>query len=128
MFGNAKRLSEMTRKNDALVAELQQAKAERNHMATELEKALHARNAMESRLNELTAKVREQTDADLLKVSLKIILDTIRQGNALPGDLALQQALRSQQRSLSNTFINNSYSVGLGGLASMLGPRVPGIG
>lgn len=75
-------------------------------------------------LANLTKKLREQNDADLLLVSARIAIATLKGEKPVAADVALQQNLISQQAALSGYYSGQMSGGGLLGqlgLASALG-------
>src|SRR5260221_14586052 len=57
-------------------------------------------NALRTELEITKSKLREQTSADLMLVSARIIMDTLKGNKPNPQDIALQQNLYAQQQAL----------------------------
>lgn len=76
---------------------------------------------------ELKAKLHEQTDADLLLVSARIMIATLKGEKPAASDIAMQQSLIAQQQSQRNAFQGYGQFQGdpfFGvGLSSLMGIR-----
>lgn len=73
---------------------------------------------LRNELDALKAKLREQTDADLLLVSARIAVTILRGQKPAASDMALQQNLLAQQAALASPY---NQSPGYAGLLQGLG-------
>jgi len=71
-----------------------------------------AQNGLQKELTVTRAKLREQTDADLLLVSARIIMDTLKGEKPKQQELTLQGNLLAQQQALGSTNYNSGFPYG----------------
>jgi septal ring factor EnvC (AmiA/AmiB activator) len=87
------RLASVEEERDRLRSQYAQFSAESQSKVAQIAR-------LETELRTTKEKLREQTDADLLLVSARIIAATLRGEKPAPADLVLQQSLAAQQRAL----------------------------
>lgn len=108
------RLEEAERERDSLRERAAQFAAEHQSRLAEIYR-------LKSELLSTREKLREQTDADLLLVSAKIIAATLRGDKPEPADVTYQRQLIAQQQNLQmNQYVTGGLA-GLGGIFSKLG-------
>lgn len=73
-------------------------------------------NGLRAELEAAKVKLREQTSADLMLVSARIIMDTLKGQKPNPQDIALQRNLLAQQQMLGMAQSASPYGYGSGGL------------
>ena len=104
--------------NDALMknVNLRQSNEELRFGLTRVETE---RNGLLADLGKAKAKLREQTDADLMLVSARIIADVMKGKKPEQHDLALQQNLWAQRNAMQN-------NMGMASNLGMAGASIPG--
>jgi chromosome segregation ATPase len=119
LFPNAAELADAKKRIEELEIERSDL-LQRNSDLLQRNRALsESFNQAQKAKNELNELKKKQTDADLILVSARIILSTIRGDRPAASDVSLQQSLLAQQKS----FNVDHY----GGLLNYLGLGIGGI-
>jgi predicted nucleic acid-binding Zn-ribbon protein len=123
LFPKASELADANNRIDALEAD----KVELNRRLSNLWESYHAHDAtvqkQRTELAEMKKKLREQTDADLLLVSARIAIATIKGEKPAEADVLLQGQLHAQQQSMrpysewsSTSYASLAQNLGMGGI------------
>jgi chromosome segregation ATPase len=94
------RIEAATRKVDELLKERDKFASENASLRSQLSKVNTEIGELRSELASTKTKLREQNDADLMLVSVRIIAATLKDQKPEKSDVAAQQDLLNQQRSL----------------------------
>jgi hypothetical protein len=122
MFGWFSRKKEVIDPNPQLTEELHRASERNQKIVTELVQAKTALSSLNAEKDALQSKIREQNEADLLLVSMRITQRILagEKKEALTSDLYAQQQLMAMSGQYQNPYGSFGQSSGLG-LHSLFG-------
>ena len=123
LFPKAAELAEANKLTESLIGERDDLKKRNKTLWEDYNNLSSAKQKVETDLEEIKTKVREQTDADLMLVSARIIMDTLKGKKPAPSDLNLQRSLLAQQQAMGSFGQESYYPYGglLGGLGGLFG-------
>lgn len=119
LFPKAVELATAHKAIEALTVERENLKQRLEALSTDYRQSEAAKNGFRAELEAAKTKLREQNDADLMLVSARIVLDTLKGKKPEQNDLMLQSNLLRQQAALGS--VNYGYGSGLQALGLGLG-------